>query len=272
MTKKSRGKRGSKPTKIVVSTDRNSLVGCAVYSPTATSSAGTILNLTPSQIGGPSANAGDNYTSYNISKVEVTVNPLPAGSNVGYTTVGVSVNVSDVATTAVLAASVYTLPHKTLIVASSTVPKKFTVPSSYLIRDNAVKAVKTVAGSPSDWDEIFAQLFVGTTATTVSPTIEVRVWFNFMGLVPTTFTPAPLHTQREISLIMVVAKMEKYNACHSDSHMEPKYDQETDIWIDVIKPGPFHLGSFGALPPVVPLIPRAVPPVADPHATELLKE
>jgi len=272
MTKKTRGKRGGKSTKSSGFTDRTTVIGSAVYVPSPSPTTGAILNLTPTAIGGPASNTADNYTSYNISKVEVTINPLPAGTAGGYVVVGVSVNVTDATATGFSAQSLYALPHRALIVPTATVPRKFTVPSSYLIRDNAVKAVKTVAGSPSDWDEIFAQLFVATTTAAVAVTIEVKVWFNFMGLVPTVLTPAPAHTQREISLIMVVAKMEKYNACHSDSHMEPFYDVASDIWIDVIKSGPFHLGSFGVPPPVVPLIPRVVPPTADPHAVELLKE
>jgi len=270
MPKKSRSKGGSSKPNRSVSNDRTEILGSAVYVPSVTAGTGAILNLTPASIGGPAANVADNYTSYRIKKVQVTVNPF-ATPFASYVVVGVSVNISDVTAAGLSAPSLFALPHKVLMAPTCSVPRSFTAPSSYLIRDNAVKAVKTVAGSPTDWDEVFAQLLVASVGGGTQPvTIEVKVWFEFEGLVPTILTPAPAHSRRELSFVSVVTKMERYNSLHSDTHMEPVYDPITDIYYDVIKSGPFKLGDYGSLPPVVPLVPLVTHLTAAPHAVELL--
>lgn len=246
-----------------------SVKSTAVFLPTVGTGTSAILNLTPNQMGGPAANLSDTYTSYRISKVAVTIYPF-SGTVISYAVAGVSVNVSDVTATGFSAANILTLDHAVLIAQLMTVPQKMTVPSSYLIGANAVKAVKSVAGTPSDWDEVFAQLLVGASGTAAAFLLKVSVWFEFEGLVPTVLTPAPAHTQRDVSLALVGAKMAKYNATHTDTHMEPAFDKVTGIYYDVIKPGPFHLKSIGALPPVVPLIPPVLQQSADPKAAALL--
>jgi len=241
----------------------------AAYVPTVAPGNGAILNLTPAAIGGAASNISDDYVSYRITKVQVKVFPIPLAS-AGYTVVAVSVNVSDALATGFSPGNLLVMNHHKMIVTGVSTPQVFNVPRSYLVGANAVKAVKSVPGAPADWDEIYAQLFVATTSTSFAVTMEVRVWFEFEGLVPTVLTPSPSHVQRDVSLMMVVAEMTKYNRLHTDSHMEPKFDKATGIFFSVIKPGSFHLKSLGAVPAIVPLIPEIVPVVADPAAAQLL--